>query len=296
MVDTTPVVVVSGDWGIANVNGILTITDPVIADVVITEIMYNPPGANDYEWIEICNLNGTSQDLSSNTIRVNGTTRFTFPAASIVPANSCITVLLGHVASSPPPECPLTPGPDYQNPIGTTNYLFNTGSTIRLYAADGSTLIDIVAYDDADSAATDAGGSTFHFDTAFTDNSDTDTNWVAVPNGGSPGINSLISPCTTFTPEIRVETNSGNNIPDGAGIAPVYNNTFAATIEGQTSAPKTYFIINEGTGDLDLNGINVSTTEFTISGNPENTTLAPTESAPLTIVFSPSSPVLKMQH
>ena len=93
--------------------------------------------------------------------------------------------------------------------------------------------------------------------------------------------------------EIRVETNSGNNIPDGAGIAPAYNNTFAATTEGQSSAPKTYLIINEGTGDLDLNNITISTTEFTITGNPANTTLTPTDSAPLSIVFNPSSAGVK---
>ncbi|GGW55908.1 ASPM-SPD-2-Hydin domain-containing protein [Winogradskyella epiphytica] len=95
------------------------------------------------------------------------------------------------------------------------------------------------------------------------------------------------------TPEIRVETNSGNNIPNGAGIAVAYNNTFAATIEGQTSASKTYFIVNLGTGNLDLSSITVSTTEFTIISNPAPTTLAPGDSAPVTIVFNPSSPGVK---
>jgi hypothetical protein len=93
--------------------------------------------------------------------------------------------------------------------------------------------------------------------------------------------------------EIRVETNSGNNIPDGAGIAPVYDNTFPATTEGQSSLAKTYFVVNEGTGDLDLNSITVSTTEFTITSSPASTTLAPTDSAPITIVFNPSTPGIK---
>src|SRR5690606_14898895 len=60
----------------------------------------------------------------------------------------------------------------------------------------------------------------------------------------------------TPTPEIRVETNAGNNIPDNTITFPViYDNTFAATIEGQTSASKTYLIVNLGTGNLVLSSI-----------------------------------------
>ncbi|MCX7546434.1 choice-of-anchor D domain-containing protein [Xanthomarina sp. F1114] len=94
----------------------------------------------------------------------------------------------------------------------------------------------------------------------------------------------------TPDPEIRVETNSGNNIPDAAGIAPVYDNTFAGTIEGQTSAPKTYLIVNLGTGPLDLSSITVSTTEFIITSNPAPISLAPGDSTPVMIAFSPSTP------
>lgn len=97
----------------------------------------------------------------------------------------------------------------------------------------------------------------------------------------------------TPSPEIRVETNSGNNIPNGAGIAPAYNNTFAATIEGQTSASKTYLIENLGTGNLDLSSITVSTTEFVITSNPAPISLAPGDSTPVMIAFSPSTPGVK---
>lgn len=81
----------------------------VIADVVITEIMYDTPGANDLEWIEICNLTGSAQNISNYQIEVNGTTRFTFPAGANIPDTSCITVRIGYLASSPAPECPFTP-------------------------------------------------------------------------------------------------------------------------------------------------------------------------------------------
>lgn len=271
-----------GFWdGTNNVNGILTVTDPVIPDVVITEIMYNPPGANDYEWIELCNLNGTAQDLSNSTIRVNGTIRFTFPVASIVPANSCITILLGHVASSPPPECPFTP--DYQNPVGTTNFLFNGGATIRLVASDNTTDIDVVAYDDADSNPTDGNGSSFHFDTAFIDNSDTDTNWVGVPDGGSPGTNSLVSPCTTFDPEINVEGDIGAfpDISDGDTTPSGTDNTLFAAQPIGGSQTKSYRIQNLGTADLTITAIDIT------GPNPGDFTVDPTLVFP--IVISPST-------
>ncbi|WP_418638116.1 choice-of-anchor D domain-containing protein [Winogradskyella sp.] len=97
----------------------------------------------------------------------------------------------------------------------------------------------------------------------------------------------------TPIPEIRVETNSGNNIPDNAGIAPVYNNNFGNQTESTTSAPKTYLIVNLGTGDLDISSITVSTTDFTISSNPAPTTLAPGDSTPVLITFNPSTPGTK---
>lgn len=95
------------------------------------------------------------------------------------------------------------------------------------------------------------------------------------------------------TEEIRVETNAGNNIPDGAGIAVVYDNNFGNETEGQTTASKTYLIENLGDGDLDLTTISVSTTEFSITTNPAPLSLAPGESTPLLIAFSPSTPGIK---
>ncbi|WP_298893223.1 choice-of-anchor D domain-containing protein [uncultured Psychroserpens sp.] len=192
-------------------SAMLTVT--ILADVVITEIMYNPPAANDYEWIEICNLNGTAQDVSDYTIDVNGTTRFTFPSTTTIPANTCITVLLGHLGSSPAPECPFTP--DYSNPVGTTNFLINGGATITL-ESPANDVIDLVAYDDADSNATDGNGSSFHVIDATADNSDTDTNWQAVLTGGSPGDNTLVSPCTV--PEIQLVDDSNTDQACGAFV------------------------------------------------------------------------------
>ncbi|MDT0557890.1 choice-of-anchor D domain-containing protein [Ichthyenterobacterium sp. W332] len=100
------------------------------------------------------------------------------------------------------------------------------------------------------------------------------------------------------TPEIRLETSNNANIPDNlTTFAPVYDNTFAQQIEGDVSQPKTYFIVNLGDGDLDINSITLSSTEFTLVSNPAEFgtyTLAPDGIVPIEISFSPGSPGLKI--
>ena len=220
-----------------------TLTVTAIADVVITEIMYNPPGTNDYEWIEICNLNGAPEDISNYTIDVNGTTRFTFPASTSIPANSCITVLLGHLVSSPAPECPFTP--DYSNPIGNTNILTNGGATITLESPSDD-IADSVFYDDADSNPTDGNGSSFHVIDATLDNSDTDTNWQAVLTGGSPGDNTLVSPCTA--PELQLV--DASNTDRACGFTMNFGSQ-ATTFDTDV----TFDIDNDGSSDLTITSL-----------------------------------------
>lgn len=108
--------------------------------------------------------------------------------------------------------------------------------------------------------------------------------------GGSPGINSLISVCAPVEPEIDVERNTFASIPSGAPASTGHNTIFAATTIGNTTAPKTYYIRNEGTADLTINSIvSSNNTEFTISTNPAPITLTPGEFVAFEIEFSPSS-------
>lgn len=244
--------------------------------------MYNPPGADDFEWIEICNLNGTAQDLSNYTIDVNNVTRFTFPVNSTIPANSCITVLLGHETTSPPPECPFTP--DYSNPIGNTNYLTNTSATIEIIASNGISIVDFVSYDDNDSGATDGNGSSFHVIDATQDNSDTDTNWQAVSDGGSPGVNNLVSPCSK--PELQLENSSGTDQACGA-----FTIDFGSQATG-FDTELTFDINNEGTLDLTISSFTFSGTnpgDFSIvsPGTPFTITSGNTQT--VTVRFTPSA-------
>ncbi|WP_298513538.1 lamin tail domain-containing protein [uncultured Kordia sp.] len=187
-------------------SGILTINTPPTADVVITEIMYNTSGTDD-EWIEICNVSGSTQNLSSYIIDVGGTTEHTFGAGTMLADGACITISLGSNGDGTyNPGCNFTPDEGEDASTNSTNNLSNSTDTITLFAADGTTVADIVTYDDADGA--DGNDASLHVIDATLDNSDTGTNWQEVTIGGSPGTNALISPCASTQVEFVATTST----------------------------------------------------------------------------------------
>jgi len=278
-----------GFWnGTTNINGVLIITDPPLANVVITEIMYNTPGEDD-EWIEICNVSGSTQDISNYIIDVGGLTEFTFPASTTIADGICITVSLGSNGDGTyNNDCPFTP--DFGIPAGTdyNGRLVNSTNTIMLFASDGTTTIDIVTYDDGDDFTTDGGGSSYQIIDTSADNSTTGSNWQAVNNGGSPGTNSLISPCTTLDPDINVEGNLGtfpDIAGDGSNVPAGFNNTlFAARAIGDSQL-KSFRVQNLGAADL-----NITSVVITGDGFSANTIATPIASSGVTtfnITFAP---------
>lgn len=229
-----------------------------IADVIITEIMYNPSGTDD-EWIEICNTSGSAQVLNDYTIEVNGTTRFTFPSSGTVIADgSCITVSLGSngdgIYNNP---CPFTPDYGVGAFTNATNILTNTARTITLIASDGSTVIDDVYYNSAYGA--DGNDATLHVIDDSLDNSTANVNWQEVVDGGSPGTNSLVSPCSSLQPEINVEGNLGTypNIYDGDITPSFLDNTLFSDQTLGNSQTKSYRIQNIGTADLTVSNVEI---------------------------------------
>ncbi|WP_298417149.1 lamin tail domain-containing protein [uncultured Kordia sp.] len=175
----------------------LDVNTPPTADVIITEIMYNTSGTDD-EWIEICNISGSTQNLNSYIIDVDGTTEHTFSVSATIADGACITISLGSNGDGTyNPGCNFTPDEGEDASTSSTNNLPNnpSASTITLFAADGTTVADVVTYDDADGA--DGNDASLHVVDATLDNSDTGTNWQEVTIGGSPGTNSLLSPCAS---------------------------------------------------------------------------------------------------
>ncbi|WP_452230386.1 choice-of-anchor D domain-containing protein [Lacinutrix sp. MEBiC02404] len=91
-------------------------------------------------------------------------------------------------------------------------------------------------------------------------------------------------------PEIDIERNSGNSIPDGAAANTAYNTIFAATTMGDSSAPKTFHISNEGTADLNVSSlISSNNAEFAITLNPGVSIIAPGTEIDFEITFSPTA-------
>lgn len=256
-----------------------------VADVVIIEIMYNTPTpGSDDEWIEICNISGSTQDISNYIINIGATSAFTFPGSTTIANGDCITISLGSNGDGTFNNiCPFVP--DYGISAGTdnTNNLVNSSNTITLYAADGSTISDQVQYDDDDSNPTDGNGSSFHVIDAAMDNSDTDTNWTNVIDGGSPGTNSLVSPCTA--PELQLVDSSNTDQACG------YTIDFGSQATG-FNTDIVFDIDNDGSSGLDISSLGFSGAnpgDFSIVSPATPFTVTAGNTQTVTVRFSPST-------
>ncbi|WP_228853573.1 lamin tail domain-containing protein [Aegicerativicinus sediminis] len=261
-----------------------------LANLVITELMYNTTGSFDDEWIEICNPTLLDFNISGYQVKINNVLTFTFPANSIISNESCITLNIGDGGGTEfNIDCPFTP--TYGNPTGTDRLTNSTGKTISLVANDNLTNVDEVTYNPQNGA--DGNGSSLHVIDINLNNSITSYNWQEVRYGGSPGLNSLTSQCAPTTPEINVEGNLGAfpDIPNGDTTPSGLDNTlFAGQFVG-SSQTKSYRIQNLGGADLTINNINITgqnSGDFAVTLNPDSV-IAPGEITNFEITFSPSS-------
>ncbi len=249
-----------------------------IADVVITEISYNSSGTDD-EWIEICNISGSNQDISNYIIN-DGANIFTFPPSTVIADGSCITISVGSDGDGLyNNDCPFTPDYGINASTNSTNQLSNTSGTITLFADDGTSVSDIVAYDDGDGA--DGNGTTLHVTDATLNNSNTNTNWQEVLDGGSPGTNALNSPCSV--PEIQLVDDSNTNQPCGYTIA------FGSQATN-FNTDITFDIDNVGSLDLNISSLTISGADaghFTIISPVAPLTITAGNSQTVTVRFTP---------
>ena len=99
----------------------------------------------------------------------------------------------------------------------------------------------------------------------------------------------LIGVGFTPAPEIDVERNTFASITSGNAPNGGNNTIFASTVIGNSTAPKTYYIRNEGTANLTISNITSSNiTEFPVITNPAPITLLPNEFVAFEITFSPT--------
>ncbi len=122
-------------WSALN-ETVFEVDGPADGRLQITEIMYNPPGGDDYEFVELTNTGHTDLDLTNLTFE--GIT-FTFPPTSL--RSNEIIVLV----RNPDAFAQRYPGVSVGGIYG--GQLSNKGETITLQDADGHILLS-VAYDD----------------------------------------------------------------------------------------------------------------------------------------------------
>jgi hypothetical protein len=121
----------------------LTISDDDNPAVVINEILYDPAGdanrdgtvsTSDDEFVEFVNNSGSDLDISNWTLEDISSTRFTFPAGTVIPADMAFVVFDEAAAGT-------GFGGAYLYAAGTLS-LNNSGDTITLKNASGTTIVN----------------------------------------------------------------------------------------------------------------------------------------------------------
>jgi hypothetical protein len=188
----------------------LTIGFYTHAQIVITEIMYNNPGVDDYEYIELYNNSMSAVDMTGWTMGgVTHTFSGTLNAGEYIVLCQNPTVLDPLFGTS--------------SVMWTSGAVNNSGETITVFDGDGN-IIDEVTYDDAAPWPTSPDGDGFSLVLCdfSSDNSDP-ANWAAastptgfeisgIPIFANPGATSQCSsdPFVGFTSgAISVSENSG---------------------------------------------------------------------------------------
>lgn len=175
---------VAGNWQFTVPNDdpqTLTWDVPTEPFLVINEIMYNSPGA-DEEWVELFNTTDNEIDLEGWKLLDSDAahTPIEITAGYSIPANGYFTI---QVATDG--NFPFVPDFD-----GSGNFALNNGGdVVRLYNADGI-LVDFVEYDDGGEwpSAPDGDGPSLSLVDPDTDNS-LGENWDASnEDGGTPGV------------------------------------------------------------------------------------------------------------
>ncbi len=178
---------------------------PTTPALIINEIMYNSPGA-DEEWIELYNNTSSAIDLENWKVLDNDAshTAIVLPAGYSIEAGGYFTI---EIATSG--NFPFTP--DYD---GSGNFsLGNGGDAVRLWNADGI-LIDIVNYDDAAPWPTepDGDGPSLSLIDPNYDNSLAGSWLASDQDGGTPGeLNFPPEPFITV-----LDPNGGESIQQGS--------------------------------------------------------------------------------
>lgn len=253
------------------------------AQIVITEIMYNPPesGTDSTEFVELYNAGGSPVDLQNYTFS-SGIT-FTFSASTVVAAGGYAVLAVDAAAFQAYYGVP--PTGQFSGALG------NGGEPITL--RDGSNaVVDSVNYDDAApwplgfaAGQVDGGGASLMLCNAAADNND-GNNWAASTTSAGITINGfavLASPfaadaaCSGFTPTSVSFTVSTGSSMENAGV----NDTlWVALASPATSTDSIYLSLTDISATY---GVDYTTTPDMTSG-AYTAVVAPGDSSVMIVV------------
>ena len=180
----------------------LALSAPLRADIVLSEIMYNPPQGEEHEYIELYNT--ASVAVSVGGWAINAGVLFTFPPEATIPADGYVVLCASVTAfQTAYPDVPAA------QILGEyTGRLDNGGETLRLVNDSGATEQSFTYDDDApwEFLADGFGASLERACLILNPNSI--ENWRAseVPEsesefGGSPAMANAVSECPPVLPE-----------------------------------------------------------------------------------------------
>ncbi len=163
-------------------------------DIVITEIMYNPPesGTDSLEFVEILNNSGTAYNMENATFKA-GNTIFVFPAMTLNDGEYAVIAVNDTAFYSVFGFYPM----EWTGPG-----LSNSGKFIELKDANGGYL-DSLTYDDGWAPETDGGGASLVLCDVKSDNN-LGENWIAATTGKGVMINGK---------EIKANPNEASGCP-----------------------------------------------------------------------------------
>lgn len=260
----------------------------VNSQIVITEIMYNPPesGTDSLEYIEIYNAGNSALDLNGYYLTFGGNTRYTFTSTTSFSAGTFIVFAVNESAVKRQFNLSFTP---IKWNSGGLNNSPSTGTYPIKFYDNLNVVLDSVYYDDATpwpTSEVDGGGSSIVLCDVNDDNN-IGSNWLAstLSTGktintftlkGSPGYLESCSICKAPTALII----TGNNtICNGDTLS------LASTVSG--TAPFTYSWSGAGTfttpdtSSTKITGVTASNYTLTV------TNTCGTVSATVTAIVNP---------
>lgn len=187
--------------------------NPVLGNVVVNEIMFDPSGGDNStnpEFFELYNKGSVAYDLTGYSFQYNATTPFVFPTGTIIGPDDYLVFV--HNLALFNSKYTVDPSKVLLINSGATNsQMANSGTgNIRIFAWDGTTEIDIVSYrvtppwpgntvSGSGFAASNTGYSIELLDPSIENNDG--ASWIVSsqrgtePAGGTPGENNFSIDC-----------------------------------------------------------------------------------------------------